>query len=125
MKQSAAESRIEHIAARYFAIADEINKLRREEEVLKDTLTEWLEDNPDDVIELEGLGSIHFRESKIRNYDAYAIHEQDPVLFNRLLELRVLDVNRTRLDSQQIFIGVKVPMQEGVSRQVYRDRNKR
>ena len=124
MRQSAAQSRIEQKAARYFAIADEIAALEREQASLHDELEEWLLDNNEESIDLEGLGSIRFRITRIRNYDVGSIYEQDPRLFNRLLSLNVLDINKKRLDANQALIGMKVPVQEGEQRSLVRERRK-
>lgn len=125
MRQSAAEVRIEKLAARYFEIAAEKAALEREEANVRDQLEEWLLDHGEEAIDLEGVGSIEWATRRTYQYDVKAISEFQPHLFRRLLELNVLDISKARLDANKRLIAERVPATEGEIRYLKRDRSKR
>ena len=109
----------------YWTLCEERDELDRQIATRRKVLDEWFDEHPDeDSLPLEGQGAVVRRTYRVRSYDVKAIAESNDLLFRRLLDLSVLDIDRKRLDANAELIAMKVPYTEGERTRIERVRSR-
>ena len=114
MNQTVAESRIALLAAKYCELKSLIDDAEKEAAIIGKALKEHMEETGESI-DIEGLPLLVLKANTTRSYDVkeLARSEQWRFVYDRLLDLGILDINKKKLDAHAADIAMKVPCIEG------------
>jgi hypothetical protein len=92
---------------KYARARDAEQQAKTEKEGMGKAFKDFLEEHPDDFLYdgETGLQAVLQERRGTPSYDLVTLHEQDPLLFQRLLKLGCLQVNHTAVKAQGAQVG--------------------